>query len=125
MRENVSNMAGEQTLAEQKGHTRMHTYISNQCPYQVSTFYTFCNPRNNPDKILKLMVTMTMSKVKSRSHNDVARLQPLTNILIIYQLPTPNDFQNIAQTRFYRLRSLRQGQRSNQGHTMALHTYTP
>ena len=27
--------------------------------------------------------------------------------------------------RFYRSRSLRQGQRSNQGQTMTLHTYTP
>ena len=39
-------MADEHTLAEQKGHTMMHTYIyihptpPNQCPYQVSTFYT-------------------------------------------------------------------------------------
>ena len=28
-------------------------------------------------------------------------------------------------TRFSRSRSLRQGQRSNQGHTMMLHTYNP
>ena len=43
---------------------------------QVSTFYTLWNQRNRPDKILKLMVTMTRSKVKSRSHHDVAHLQP-------------------------------------------------
>ena len=41
------------------------------------------------------------------------------------QLPTPYGFRDIARTRFYRSRSLRQGQRSNQGHTMTLHTYTP
>ena len=28
-------------------------------------------------------------------------------------------------TRFYRSRSLQQGQRSNQGHTMMLHIYNP
>ena len=37
----------------------------------------------------------------------------------------PHGFQHIAWTRFYRSRSLHQGQRSNQGHTMMLHTYTP
>ena len=42
-----------------------------------------------------------------------------------YQLPTPYGFQDITRTRFYRSRSLRQGQRSNQGHTMMLHTYYP
>ena len=69
------------------------------------------------------MVTITRSKVKSRSQNDVAHLQPITNIPTKYQLPTPYGFQDIAQTRFYRSRSLRQGQRSNQGYTMTLHTY--
>ena len=49
-------------------------------------------------------------KVKSRSDNDVAHLQPLTNVPTKYQLPTPYDFQDIARTRFYRSRSLRQGQ---------------
>ena len=48
-----------------------------------------------------------------------------TNVPTKYQLPTPYDFRDIAQTRFYRSRSLQQGQRSNHGHTMTLHTYTP
>ena len=61
----------------------------------------------------------------SNNKNDVAHLQPLANVPTKYQLPTPYHFQDIAQTRFYRSRSLRQGQRSNQGHTMTLHTYTP
>ena len=43
----------------------------------------------------------------------------------MYQLPTPYGFQDTARTRFYRSRSLRQDQRSNQGHTMTLHTYKP
>ena len=40
-------------------------------------------------------------------------------------LPTPNGFLDMVWTRFYKLRSLWQGQRSNQGHTMTLHTATP
>ena len=62
-------------------------------------------------------------KVKSRSHHDIAHLHPLTNVPTKYQLPTPYRFRDIARIRFYR--SLRQGQRSNQGQTMMLHTYTP
>ena len=68
---------------------------------------------------------MARSKVKSRSHHDVAHLHPPTNVPTKYQLPTPYSFRDIAWTRFYRSRSLRQGQRSNQGHTMMLHTYIP
>ena len=49
-------------------------------------------------------------KVKSRSHHDVAHLHPLTNVPTKYQLPTPYSFRDIARTRFYRSRSLRQGQ---------------
>ena len=64
-------------------------------------------------------------KVKSRSHHDAAHLQPLTNVPTKHQLPTPYGFQDIARTRFYRSRSLWQGQRSNPGQTMTLHTHTP
>ena len=64
-------------------------------------------------------------KVKSRTHHDTADLQSLTNVPTKHQLPTPYGFQDIAQTRFYTSRSLRKGQRSNQGQTMTLHTYTP
>ena len=32
-------------------------------------------------------------KVKSRSHHDVAHLQPLTNVPTKYQLPTPYGFR--------------------------------
>ena len=70
-------------------------------------------------------VTTARSKVKSRSHHDVPHLHPLTNFPAKYQLPTPYSIRDIAETRFYRSRSLRQGQRSNQGQTMTLHTYTP
>ena len=68
---------------------------------------------------------MARSKVKSRSDHDVAHLHPLTNVPTKYQLPTPYGFRDIARTTFYRSRSLWQGQRSNQGQTMTLHTYTP
>ena len=68
---------------------------------------------------------MARSKVKSRSDHDAAHLHPLSNIPTTYQLPTPYGFRDIARTRFYRSRSLQQGQRSNQGQTMTLHTYTP
>ena len=49
-------------------------------------------------------------KVKSRSDHDVAHLQPVTNLPTKYQLPTPYGFRDIARTRFYRSRSLQQGQ---------------
>ena len=68
---------------------------------------------------------MARSKVKSRSHHDVAHLQTLTNVPAKYQLPTPYGCRDIARTRFSNSRSLRQGQRSNQGQIMTLHTYTP
>ena len=51
-----------------------------------------------------------MSKVKSRSHHDIAHQQPPTNVPTKYQLPTSYIFQDMAQTRLYRSRSLWQGQ---------------
>ena len=90
----------------------------NQCPYQVSTSDTIRFLRYSPDKIFKL-------KVKSRSHLDIAHLQPPTNDLTKYQLLTPCGFQDIARTRFSNSRSLWQGQRSNQGHTRTPPTIVP
>ena len=58
-------MAAEHTLAKQKGHTMMHTYIY---------------------------------------------IHPLTNVPTRCQPSTPYGIQEIAQPRFYRSRSLRQGQ---------------
>ena len=48
--------------------------------------------------------------VKSKSRHDVAHLQTPTTVPTKYQLPTPYDFQDIAQTRFYKSRSQQQGQ---------------
>ena len=47
------------------------------------------------NKILKVKVTMTRSKVKSRSRHDAVHLQPLTNVLTKHQLPTPYGFSEI------------------------------
>ena len=68
---------------------------------------------------------MARSKIKSRSHHDVAHLHPLTNVPIKYQLHTPYGSRDRARETLYRSRSLRQGQRENQSYTMTLHTYTP
>ena len=68
---------------------------------------------------------MARSKVKSRSSQDVANLQPPINVPTKCKLPTPYGFRDIARTRFYRSRSLWQGKRLNRVHTMMLHTYNP
>ena len=73
----------------------------NQCPYQASTSYTLRFPRYSPDKIFKLKVTTARSKVQLRSDHDVAHLHPLTNVPAKYQLPTPYDFWDRAQTNFF------------------------
>ena len=39
---------------------------------------------------------MTSSNVKSRSHHDVAHLQPLSNVPTKYQLPTLYGFRDIT-----------------------------
>ena len=51
---------------------------------------------------------MARPKVKSRSHQDAAHLHPITNVPTKYQLPTPYSFRDIARTRIYSSRSLRQ-----------------
>ena len=74
-----------------------------QGPYQVSTSYILWFPRYSPDKVFKLNFTVTRSKVKSRSHHDIAHLHPLTNVPIKYQLPTPYGFRDTARTNFFPL----------------------
>ena len=51
--------------------------------------------------------------VKSRSHH-VTHLQPPANVPTKYQLYAPCIFRYIAQSRFYRSRSIQAGQSSNQ-----------
>ena len=89
--------------------------IPKQCPNHLSISYTLQFPRYSSDKILKVKWTTARSKVISRSHHDLAHLQPPTNVPTKYHISTPYGFQDIERTRFYRSRSLQQGQRSNQG----------
>ena len=107
----------------QHDDAHLHPLTNVPTKYQRATPYRFQD--NSLDKILNINVTMARSKVKSRSHHDAAHLHPVTNVPTKYQLPTPYGFRDIARTRFYRSRSLRQGQRLNQGHIMMVHTYTP
>ena len=97
--------------------------INSNMTLTVLNLHQKTDPKVQQD--LKVKVTTTRSKVKLRSHHDNTQLYPLTNVPTKYQLPTPYGFRDIAQTRFYRSRSLWQGQRSNQGQTIMLHTYTP
>ena len=99
-------MASEHTLAEPQLKVTPQCIPTppNQCLYQVSTFYILWNSRNSLDTILKLMVTMARSNVKSRSHHHTVHLHSQTNVPTKYQLPTPYGFRDIAQTTFYRSR---------------------
>ena len=59
----------------------LHTYIPNQCPYQVPTSYTLWFPRYSPARFYIGQGHYSKAKIKSRSHHDVAHLHPLTNVL--------------------------------------------
>ena len=65
------------------------------------------------------------SKVKSRSHHDVAHLQPRSNVPSQSKLPTSHSFRGMAWTKFLNSSSPQQGKMSNQGHTIILHTFSP
>ena len=69
---------------------------------------------------------MARSKVKSRSHNDIAHLQPLTNVPTKYQVPTPYGCRDIAWTRFStKLTVARSKVKSRSDHDVAhLHSLT-
>ena len=97
----------------------LHPLINDPTKYQLPTLYGF---RDIPGQ--NFIGQGHYGKVKSRSDYDVAHLHSLTNVPTKYQLPTPYSFRDIARKRFSNSRPLRQGQRSNQGHTMMLHTYT-
>ena len=60
-----------------------------------------------------------MLKIKSRSHHNVAHLHSPTNGPTKYQLPTSYSFRDLAQTRFYRSRSLWQKVKSRSQHEAA------
>ena len=91
-----------------KGHTMMHTYKSQpMSPPSVNLLHL--TEFKSPDKIFK-------------THGQYSKVKGQINVPTKYQLPTPYDFRDIALTRFYRSRSLWQGQRLKQGHTMTTHT---
>ena len=64
------------TARSNQGHIMLHTSTPNQSSYQVITSYTLQMPRCSLDKILKFRVTTARSRVKSRSHDNVAHLHP-------------------------------------------------
>ena len=73
-----------------------HTYT----PTNVPSKYQLPTPYGSQDivrKSFKPKVTMARSKVKSRSHHDVAHLHHPTNVPTKYQLPTPYGSQDKAQ----------------------------
>ena len=65
---------------------------------------------------------MARSKVKSKPLNDGPHLCPQTSVPAKHQLPTPYSFGDVAKINF---KDKVTTARSNQGHTMMLHTYTP
>ena len=75
-----------------------HTVLYTDTLYQVGRCIQF--RRYIQDKILKVKVTTAKSKVKSRSHHDIAHLHPLANVPSMYQLPRPYSFRDIAWTDF-------------------------
>ena len=76
-----------------------HLHPPNQCYYQLTSinFAHLTVSRIQPGQDLKVQVTMATSKVKSRSHHDVAQLQPPNNVCTKSQLPTPYGLSEIAQ----------------------------
>ena len=101
----------------------LHTYTPNQCPYKVSTFYTLQFLRYSPGKVLKVKVTTARSKVKPRSHHNVAHLHLPINVPTVYI-----NFLQITVSKYSPDKILKlkvTTVRSNQGHTMMLHTPQP
>ena len=67
------------------------------------------------------------SKVKDKIKIIPCRCRPRYPNQCSYQVSTSYtlQFPRYSPTRYYKSRSLRQGQRLNQGHIMTLHTYNP
>ena len=61
-------------------------------------YLTFSEKR--PGQDFKVQGHYSKTKGQTRSHHDVAHLQPPTNVPTKYQLPTPYSFRDIAHTRF-------------------------
>ena len=71
---------------------------------------------------------MARSKLKSMSHHDIAHLHPqpmsLPSVNFVH-LTVAEKLPGHFKVKVTVARSLWQGQRLNQGHTMTLHPYTP
>ena len=96
----------------------------NQCPYQVSTFYTLQNPRNSVDKILN---SWSLWQGQRSNQGHTVMLHNYKPNQYPYQVSTSYtlQFPRYSPDKIYRSRWLPQGQMLNQGHTMTLHTYNP
>ena len=109
-RRNMSQVLQVKSLAEPtlKVKASFTPTPPSQFAYQVSAFYTLRNPRNNLDKILKLMVTM------KRSYQDYTMMccTHTTPNQCPYNVSTSHTLQLLgySPTRYYRSRSLQQGQ---------------
>ena len=123
---------GHYSKVKSRSHYDVAHLPTYKCPHQISTSYTLWSLRYTLDKISYVKVTMARSNVQSMSNGKVkgqikvtlrhCEPTPLYQCLYKYQLTTPYGFQDIDRARS---KSLRQGQRSNQGHTVTLHNYTP
>ena len=58
----------------------LHTYIPQPMPLPKINFLHIKVSEIQPRQEFKVKVTMAMSKVKTKSHHDVAHLQPKTNV---------------------------------------------
>ena len=83
--------------------------------HQIPTPYSFL--RYTWNKILRVNITTTMSKVKSRSHYDVAHLHPQ-----LIPLPSIKILHLVVLDRILNVKVT--ATRSSQGHTMMMHTHT-
>ena len=89
-----------QRSTQDHNHDDAHLHPLNNVPKQVSTTCALQFLRYSPDKILRVKVIAARSKVKSRSHQNVAHLHSPTNVPTKYQLPMPYGFRDIAGTNF-------------------------
>ena len=72
---------------------KFHLLINSTMTLTVLNLHQKTDPKvQRCNKILKVKVTTTRSKVKSRSHHGAAHLQPLTNVPTKHQLSTPYGF---------------------------------
>ena len=65
--------------------------MNSNMTFTVLNLHQKTNPKVQQD-FLRVKVTTTRSKVKSRSHHDAAQLLPPTNVPTKYELPTPYSF---------------------------------